>query len=320
MEGNWRRAALTAVAPIVWGATYFVTRELLPPDAPLWGAAIRALPGGLILLAIARRLPHGAWWWRSAVLGVMTMGGFFVLVYLAAQLLPTSVASTVMAVSPVVMMLVAWAVASERPGPGALAGGVLGLLGVAAIVAGPVQGIDPLGIVCSVAAMLISSIGFVLARRWRDDTPVLASTAWQLIAGGIVAAAAAMAFQERFPRIGWPELAGYAWLALVAGAVAYLAWYGGLSRLPVAAVGLIGLLNPIVGVLLGVVAGGERLSVVQVLGMGAVLGAIALGQRRRRDQSSSSSFHAAARSRAISGARSASSRVAYGPSRSTPRD
>jgi len=83
--------AVTAVAPIAWGANYVVTRQLLPVDAPLWGSAFRALPAGLLLLAVARSLPRGVWWWRSAVLGTLNVGAFFLLVYVAAQLLPSSV-------------------------------------------------------------------------------------------------------------------------------------------------------------------------------------------------------------------------------------
>ena len=45
--------ALTAVAPIAWGSTYFVTRHLLPADSPIWGAVIRCLPAGILLGAMA---------------------------------------------------------------------------------------------------------------------------------------------------------------------------------------------------------------------------------------------------------------------------
>ena len=48
-----RDLALTALTPAVWGSTYLVTTELLPPDRPLLAAAVRALPAGLVLLAIA---------------------------------------------------------------------------------------------------------------------------------------------------------------------------------------------------------------------------------------------------------------------------
>ncbi|MGO4430748.1 EamA family transporter, partial [Streptomyces sp. MCAF7] len=58
---------LTALAPAVWGTTYLVTTELLPPDRPLLAAVVRALPAGLLLVLVTRRLPRGVWWWRALV-------------------------------------------------------------------------------------------------------------------------------------------------------------------------------------------------------------------------------------------------------------
>ena len=47
---------LTAMAPMVWGSTYFVTTEFLPDVYPLTVAMLRALPAGLILLLIVRQI------------------------------------------------------------------------------------------------------------------------------------------------------------------------------------------------------------------------------------------------------------------------
>src|SRR5690349_18311582 len=100
MEGKrWRWILVTAIAPVAWGSTYVVTRNLLPPEAPLWGAVFRALPAGLIVLLAARRLPRGSWWWRSLVLGMLNVSGFFVLIYIAGQRLPSGLASTLMSTS-----------------------------------------------------------------------------------------------------------------------------------------------------------------------------------------------------------------------------
>lgn len=49
----------TVLAPAVWGSTYLVTTEFLPPDRPLLASLVRALPAGLILLLITRVLPRG---------------------------------------------------------------------------------------------------------------------------------------------------------------------------------------------------------------------------------------------------------------------
>ncbi|WP_341952481.1 EamA family transporter [Salinibacterium sp. TMP30] len=79
-----RDTLLTGLAPLTWGTTYIVTTELLPAGHPLFASLVRALPAGLIALAIARQLPSGACWWKSAVLGVLNIGAFFPLLFIAA--------------------------------------------------------------------------------------------------------------------------------------------------------------------------------------------------------------------------------------------
>lgn len=278
METTWRWVLVTAIAPIAWGSTYFVTREFLPADAPLWGAVLRALPAGVVLLLIRPRLPRGAWWWRSLVLGTLNVGVFFALIYLVAQLLPTSLASTVMAISPVVMMLLAWLLAGERLRAVPLVGAAFGLAGVVLLLATDATAVDPLGVAASVAAMLLSSLGYVLAKRWRDGTEVLAVTAWQLIAGGIMLVPVALLVEGAPPALGALEIAGFAYVGLVATALAFVAWFSGLAHLPAGTVGLIGLLNPVTGVMLGVFIAGEVLGAWQLAGLGLVLGGILLGQ------------------------------------------
>ncbi len=277
-DTSTRWSLVTAVAPITWGTTYWVTRHALPADAALWGAVLRALPAGLVLLLVARRLPRGAWWWRSLVLGTLTMGAFFALVYVAAQLLTTSVASTVMATSPVVMMLVAWALLAQRPRPLAAAGAGLGVVGVAATVLTGAGAIDPLGLLASVSAMAMSSVGFVLAARWSDGVDVVSSTAWQLVAGGLVLVPVALVVEGGPPPLDGRAVLGFVYVSLVATALAYLAWFTGLRHLPAGTVGLVGLLNPVTGVLLGVVVAGEHLSALQVTGVVVVLAGVLLGQ------------------------------------------
>lgn len=84
----------TALDPAVWGTTYFVTTAFLPADHPLFAALMRALPAGLLGLLIARRLPHGDWWWKTLVLGTLNIGIFFPLLFVAAERLPGGVAAT----------------------------------------------------------------------------------------------------------------------------------------------------------------------------------------------------------------------------------
>jgi probable blue pigment (indigoidine) exporter len=280
MEDTFRRIAVTAIAPVAWGSTYAVTRQVLPQGAPLWGAALRALPAALLLLLLVRRAPIGPWWWRSALLGVLNVASLFVLVYVAAQRLPTSLAATVMATSPFVLMAVARVLLKQRPRAVVVAAAGLGLVGVVVMLGASPSGIDPVGVLASATALVASSIGYVLATRWKDDVELLASTAWQVAAGAAVLLVAAIAVEGPPPHVDGPATAGFAYVSVVATALAYVAWFGGLRSLSAGAVGLIGLLNPVTGLLLGLLAG-DRLAPVQVAGVGAVLGAVALGQVRR---------------------------------------
>ncbi|MFF2325108.1 MULTISPECIES: DMT family transporter [unclassified Streptomyces] len=278
MEATLRWVLITAIAPVAWGTNYFVTHAYLPAGHPLYGAVIRALPAGLLLLALRRQRPRGSWWWKSAVLGTLNMGGFFALVYIAAQLLPTSTASTVMATSPVVMMLIAWALLSERPRPLPSAGAVVGLGGVCLMLLTGAVAVDVRGVLASVAAMLMSSLGYVLAKRWGAEVDVLASTAWQLIAGGLLLLPLAAVVEGAPPALDAPAALGFGYVAVVATALAFAAWFAGLRRLPAATVGLVGLLNPVTGVLLGTLVAGEPLTLRQLCGLLLVLAGILLGQ------------------------------------------
>lgn len=277
-----RWVALTAVAPVAWGTNYYVTHEFLPPDTPLYGAALRALPAGLVLLALCRQRPRGAWWWRSAVLGLLNVSVFFVLVYAASQLLPTSIASTVMAVSPLAMMLIAWPLVSERPGTAHLAGAAIGLGGVCLMLLTGTEGISVPGISASAAAVLVSSFGHILTKRWNTaGTDVLASTAWQLTAGGLFLLPVAAAVEGPPPALSPSALLAFGYVTLIATALAFAAWFTGLRHLPSGTVGLIGLLNPVTGVLLGTAVAGDVLTVQQLCGLALVLFGVVLGRPAR---------------------------------------
>ncbi|MEU1854229.1 EamA family transporter [Streptomyces sp. NPDC019990] len=273
-----RGVTLTAVAPAAWGTNYFVTHEFLPADRPLYGAALRALPAGLVLLGLCRQRPRGTWWWRSAVLGILNVSVFFVLVYVASQLLPTSIASTVMAVSPLAMMLIAWTLVSEQPGLAHLAGAAIGLGGVCLMLLTGVEAVSMPGVLVSAAAMLVSSFGHILTKRWSAGTDVLASTAWQLIAGSLFLLPVATAMEGPPPALSTSALVAFGYVSLVATALAFTAWFTGLRHLPAGTVGLIGLLNPVTGVLLGTVIAGEVLTVQQLCGLVLVLVGVVLGR------------------------------------------
>ncbi|MFC6042528.1 EamA family transporter [Nocardioides hankookensis] len=270
--------AVAALAPIAWGSGYYVTETFLPPDRPLFGALVRALPFGLVLLALRPRLPQGIWWWRALVLGTLNIGAFFVLIFIAAYRLPGGTAATLTATAPIVVMLVAWALIGERPRAAALAGAGVGAAGVALLVLRADFAVDPVGVAASFGAVTMSSVGFVLVKRWKPPVDMLTFTAWQLVAGGLVLLPVALVVEGAPPALSPSAIGGFLYLGLAGTVVAYVVWFRGLRRLPAGAVSLVGLLNPVSGTIIGVALAGESFGGSQALGLLLVLTGILAGQ------------------------------------------
>jgi probable blue pigment (indigoidine) exporter len=273
-----RTLLVTAVAPVAWGSTYLVTEQFLPADRPLFAALVRALPAGLLLLAFRRRLPTGIWWWRALVLGVCNIGLFFPLIFLAAYHLPGGLAATLQATSPLAVMALAAGIVNERPGALRIGSALVGLVGVALLVLQSPGQVDTLGLVGAFGSVLISALGFVLVKRWEAPVDKLTLVSWQLVIGGLFLLPVALLIEGPPPAIDAPAIGGFLWLGGVGTVVAYVCWFHGLSRMPAGAVSLIGLVNPVVGTLLGVVFAAELFGATQALGMALVLGGVLAGQ------------------------------------------
>lgn len=269
--------AVTAIAPITWGSTYYVTATHLPEDRPLFAALVRALPFGLALLLVRRQLPKGDWWWRSAVLGVVNVGAFFALIFVAAYRLPGGLAATLTATTPFVVAVLAWVLVKERPTTHVLAGAALGVVGVALLVLRAGFTVDPVGVAASLSAVLLFSLGIVLVKRWRPPVDMLTFTSWQLVAGGLAIAPVALVVEGGPPAVDAEAVAGYLYIGVVGTVVAYTVWFIGIGRLPATAVALVGLLNPVSGTAIGVALAGERFGPVQAAGTALVIAGIAWG-------------------------------------------
>ncbi|GAA1725089.1 EamA family transporter [Aeromicrobium alkaliterrae] len=272
--------ALTAVAPAVWGSTYVVTTELLPPDHPLFAGLLRALPAGVLALLIARTLPRGDWWWRSAVLGTLNIGAFFPLLFVTAGRLPGGVAATLGAAQPIVVALLVVVVLGERLSPWRLGWGLFGVLGVALVVLGPGATLDPVGVAAGLAGTVSMGLGVVLTKRWGrpDGVGPIALAGWQLTAGGLVLLGPTALIEGAPSGIDGRAVAGYLWLGLVGGLLAYTIWFSGIRHLPVTATALLGLLSPLVAAALGALVVGEALTALQGLGFAVALTAMLAGQ------------------------------------------
>ncbi|GHC73503.1 EamA family transporter [Streptomyces cinnamoneus] len=283
LNNRTRVLLVTALAPAIWGTTYAVTTSFLPPGRPLLAAVVRALPAGLLLVAVTRRLPTGAWWWRALVLGALNIGAFFALLFVAAYRLPGGVAATVGAVAPLLTAGLSAGLLGERLSLRTVIAGATGVAGVSLLVLQADARLDVVGVAAALGGAVVMATGVVLSKRWASPAPLLATTGWQLVAGGVLLLPVAL-FAEGMPpsSLTAENLAGYAYLTVVGSALAYALWFRGLRALPATDVTFLGLLSPMVATTVGWLALGQSLSAAQVAGGLVVLGALVAGQKRTK--------------------------------------
>jgi probable blue pigment (indigoidine) exporter len=278
---------VTALAPVSWGTTYAVTTQFLPADRPLFTGLMRALPAGLLLLALARVLPRGAWWWKAAVLGALNIGAFFPLLFLSAYRLPGGMAAVVGSVGPLFVAGLGAVLLGERPTVRTVLTGVVAAFGVSLVVLQAAGALDPLGVLAALASTASMSTGTVLTKRWGrpDGAGPLALTGWQLTAGGLLIAPVAFLVEGAPPALDGRAAGGYLYLALANTAVAYWLWFRGIGRLTATQVTFLGPLSPLTAAVVGWAALGQALAPVQLAGMALAFGATVAGQLMPRTAS-----------------------------------
>ena len=143
---RWHDYLLTAAAPAIWGSTYIVTSELLPPDRPFTAALIRVLPAGLLLVLLMRQWPTRSDWLRLLVLSALNIGAFQALLFVAAYRLPGGLAAVLGAIQPLLVMALAWLVERKTPAAATLLAAVAGVVGMALLLVSPQTVFEPVGI------------------------------------------------------------------------------------------------------------------------------------------------------------------------------
>ncbi|MCK9790218.1 EamA family transporter [Providencia rettgeri] len=270
---------LTALAPIVWGSTYLVTTEMLPAGIPLTLAVLRALPAGLLLILVLRKLPEGIWWLRVVILGVLNFSLFWWLLFIAAYRLSGGVAATVGAVQPLIVLFLSYWLLNNRLSAVSIIASIAGVFGVAILLLTPNAALDSLGIVAGLAGAFSMAAGTVLSRRWQPPVSALTFTSWQLTAGGLVLLPFAIVFEPALPPLSSLNLIGLGYLTLIGGALTYALWFRGLAILGPSSVASLGFLSPVSAVILGWFYLNQQLSTLQFIGMVVILLSVWASQR-----------------------------------------
>jgi probable blue pigment (indigoidine) exporter len=269
----------TGIAPAIWGSTYIVTTSFLPQGYPMHVAMLRALPAGLLLLFLVRKLPFGIWWGRAFILGALNFAFFWAMLFVSAYRLPGGVAATVGAVQPLIVIALSRLFLGRDIRALTIVAGLIGMAGVAFLVLTPHAALDLVGIGAALAGAVSMAFGTVLTRRWQPPVSNLTFTAWQLTAGGLLLVPVALFLEPALPALTTTNVLGMAYLGLIGAAFTYLLWFRGLARIEPSVAASLGFLSPVTATLLGWLALGQNLAPAQIAGFIMVLFSVWLSQK-----------------------------------------
>lgn len=257
---------ITALAPTIWGTTYLVTSEWLPEGYPITVAMLRALPAGLLLLMYVRALPKVHDLKKIFILGGINISLFWICLFIAAYELPGGIAATLGATQPLMVLLFTGLYGGHRLTTRSLSVAIFGAVGVGLLVLKSGSALTVTGTVAALLGAASMATGTILSARWRGDTPLLAFTAWQLTAGGILLLPLALMLEPALPNLNYTNIAGIMWLSLAGALVAFIFWFHGIAKIAPFEISMLTLLSPVTAILLGWSILGQELNAAQTIG------------------------------------------------------
>lgn len=262
---------LAMIPAFFWGTTYAVTQFTLQEWPPLLLGALRALPAGLLLLAVKPTLPKKGEWQITFTLGLINIATFFGLIFVMALTLPSAISGVGMISVPVFAMIFHWVVKKQRPHLiQALSG--IGLITLAWVLFNPSQiALNPIGLGAMFAAIMCIVIGSSITKSLGNRMHWWKVLTWQLILGGTILSVASgvHAFIDPQPYVNavthfdTRNAMGLVWVIGLNTALGYGMYVWLLQRMSVVDFTFGGIANPVAGIVTGMVLMGESFTAVQ---------------------------------------------------------
>ncbi len=256
--GMW---AALAVVYVVWGSTYLGIELAVRTLPPFLMLAARFLLAGALLFAWSlaraqrpRRLPSlGEWRAAFVVAAALLGGGNGAVAWAEDRGVETGTAALIIASVPLWLALFDRLLYGERLGAVAGAGLVVGLGGVAVLVA-PGGGSDVAGEGALLGGAMAWALGSLYARQAPSPGPLLGAS-MQMLAAGLLLAVVGLGLGEAgaVEAVSGASLGGFAYLVLFGSVLGFTAYGWLLRTAPTALVGTYAYVNPLVAVLLGTV-------------------------------------------------------------------
>ncbi len=272
---------------LMWSSAFTSARMIVLDAPPLMALSLRFFLSGLIGVGIALalrqswRLTPGQW--RATLLFGLCQNAIYLgLNFIAMQWIEASVAAIIASSLPLCVALAGWLILGDRMRPVAVMGLVAGFGGVVLIMGARWGGgIDPLGIVLCVAAVLALTVATMALRGASSGGNVMMVVGLQMMVGAVILLPPALVFEDWVVNWNWRLVLAFLYTTLVPGLAATWVWFRLVGRIGAVRGATFHFLNPFFGVAIAALLLGEALGPGDLIGVVIIMGGILAVQLSR---------------------------------------
>ncbi|WP_372884130.1 DMT family transporter [Shimia sp.] len=265
---------------LIWSSAFTSARIIVADAPPFAISAIRFAIAGCIGVAIARAL--GQTWhltreqWRATLIFGLCQNALYLgLNFLAMTTVEASLASIVASTMPLIVAFIGWAILREGLGPLAALGLVLGFGGVLLIMGSRMgTGVDPMGLAYCVIAAVGLAVATLMVRGASSGGNMMMIVGLQMFVGAGVLLIASLFLETWVFNWNPVMLTALTYTILAPGLLATWVWFALVARIGAVKAATFHFLNPFFGVAIAALILGEKLGLMDVLGVAIIAAGI----------------------------------------------
>lgn len=264
----------------MWSSAFTSARIIVEFAPPLTALAFRFLISGIIGVGVAVLLGQSMRLTRRQWIGVLIFGVCQNAIYLglnfvAMQTIEASLAAIIASTMPLLVALAGWLFMGQRVRPMGITGLIAGVVGVSLIMGARLQGgVDMFGLILCVIGVVSLTIATLAVIGASSGGNVLMIVGLQMLVGSAMLWGPALALETFDVMWNWQLITAFIYTTLVPGLLATWVWFKLVGRIGMVKASTFHFLNPFLGVATAAVLLGERLGMIDVIGVVIIAGGI----------------------------------------------
>ena len=191
------------------------------------------------------------------------------------QWVEASVASIIASIMPLLVAFAGWVIFRDKLAPLGMVGLVLGIIGVGLIMGARMEaGVDITGVILCFVAAVALTIATLSVRGASSGGNVMMIVGLQMFVGAIILAVASAMTETIVIDWHWQLVVAFIYTTLVPGLAATWVWFTLVNQIGAVKAATFHFLNPFFGVAIAAVLLGERLGLLDFIGVGIIAAGI----------------------------------------------